>query len=113
MMLLNFFRIRRKKNSVLYCPRCSKEMAICITKKDVMDEYQEILRTYRCGRCDLEYDSLELIAPKSEIPSLVGSLSQLCTTVSEFGAALKVLNAVTVKFNKDVVQKINGKQSMN
>lgn len=112
-MLLNFFRTKRKKNAVLDCPKCRNEMSIRITKRAETNEYQEISRTYRCGRCDLEYDSVELIACKSEMPSLMDSLSQLGTTVSEFGATLKALHAVTVEFEKEVVQKVHGKQSMN
>ncbi|MBF0558758.1 MAG: hypothetical protein HQL08_08260 [Nitrospirae bacterium] len=111
--LFDLLRKKRENNFELACPRCCREMSVSILKKDGTDNYLEIHRTYRCKKCATEYSSLELLAPLNGIPSLFGSVSELCTSVSEFASALKVLHTLTLDFEKDVVRKFPDAKSMN
>lgn len=112
MKLFGFLR-KRAENNFMECPRCCSGMSASISRIDGTDKYREIHRTYKCKECDMEYSSLELVAPLNEIPSLFGSVSQLCASLADFTSALKSLNSLKPAYKKGPTPSMPDVTSMN
>lgn len=119
-IVLKFFRRLRRKEALLKCPACGRELSMRVTDSDVTNTVKVIQKKYACAGCALEYSAVELIAPESEPGSptnILGSLiiraSLFDDMTSDLEAALRSLQTVLAKINTDIVRQRHDGNGMN